>query len=208
MRWIPFFLLAVLIAALPAPEKGLGAAELKTALFSGGNFWSLQHVFDSVPGVTNTVAGYTGGEISNPAYTQVAHEKTGHRMAVLVSYDPKLVSYRTLLGIYWRNVDPVDAGGQFCDRGHRFTPAIYYFDKAQRAEAEDTKMLLEADSVRMGGRDTVIPVLPAQRFYAAESHHQHYDRKNPLRFAFYSRYCGREERLYQVWGPPRISARD
>jgi len=175
------------------------AAETQTAIFAGGNFWSLQYAFERVPGVTNTVAGYIGGKIANPTYEQVADGSSGHRQAVLVTFDPKRISYEKLLNAYWHNIDPLDAGGQFCDRGLPFMSAIYFSDPSQLQIAADSKMLLEADIQSMNGSSVATHIQRATPFYPAESHHQAYYRKNPLRFKFYERQCGRAQRLFDVW---------
>jgi peptide-methionine (S)-S-oxide reductase len=191
------FLLVLLIGLMPFAAS---AADLKTALFAGGNFWAMQYAFDAAPGVDHTIAGYTGGILANPSYLQVARGDTGHRFAVMVFYDPAQISYERLLQVYWHNIDPVDKTGQFCDRGPPFTSAIYYADARQKAAAEDSKALVEADSARLGDLPVATVIAPAGPFYPAESYHQAYYRKNPLRFRFYTNRCGRDQRLYNIWG--------
>jgi peptide-methionine (S)-S-oxide reductase len=191
-------LLVLIVLLLSGPA--LAADRLAHAMFAGGNFWSLQYAFAHVRGVDHTIAGYTGGIIANPSYTQVAKGDTGHRLAVMVFYDPRIITYEQLLVIYWHNIDPLDAKGQFCDRGPQYTTAIYYETDAQRYAAFQSKSLVEADSARMNDQRAAPVIMPAGAFYPAEGHHQGYFDKNPLRFKFYRNRCGRDQRLFDIWG--------
>lgn len=196
---MPFSRVLIVLLMLASPVSARDA-DSATAIFAGGNFWSLQYAFDRTPGVTNTVAGYTGGRTANPAYQHVADGSSGHRQAVLVSYDPKRISYDKLLNVYWRNIDPMDAGGQFCDRGMPYTSVIYFKTPQEFQIATDSKMLLEADGERMGGKPIATLILREAAFYPAESYYQQYYRRNPLRFRYYQRTCGRAQRLFDLWG--------
>lgn len=173
---------------------------VKTAIFAGGCFWCMQGPFEALPGVIETKAGFTGGHVKNPTYEQVSRGDTGHREAVLVVYDPAKTSFSDLLEVYWHQVDPTDAGGQFCDRGEQYTTAIFYNDDAERKIAEDSKMLMEADNTRFSGKPIVTPILPAAPFYAAEDYHQDYHKRNPIRYKVYRQGCGRDNRLDDLWG--------
>jgi peptide-methionine (S)-S-oxide reductase len=175
------------------------AAETRTAIFAGGCFWSMHKAFEGVSGITNTVAGYTGGHVPNPSYHDVTAGDTGHREAVLVSYDPNVISYEKLLEVYWQHVDPFDDKGQFCDKGAQYRSAVYYRDDAQKQAAIESKMLIEADSARFGASSVATELLPAAPFYAAEDYHQRYYEKNTLRYNYYSSRCGRDARLSQLW---------
>jgi peptide-methionine (S)-S-oxide reductase len=172
----------------------------KTAIFAGGCFWCMQGPFEQLEGVLETRSGYTGGHVKNPTYEQVSEGNTGHREAIIVVYDPAKTTYSELLEIYWYQVDPTDAGGQFCDRGEQYTTAVYYNDDVEKKIAQDSKMLLEADNTRLGGKPIVTPILKADVFYDAEDYHQGYYKKNPIRYKFYRDRCGRDERLEKVWG--------
>jgi peptide-methionine (S)-S-oxide reductase len=154
--------------------------------------------FDALPGVLSTTSGYTGGSVANPSYEQVSDGGTGHREAVRVEYDPALVSYSKLLDVFWRNVDPLDGGGQFCDRGSQYTSAIFVGDAEQRRLAEASKRALEQSGSLDGTLATEI--LPATAFYPAEEYHQDYATKNPLRYRYYRYGCGRDARLNAIWG--------
>lgn len=187
-------LLALVFLLFPVSSRA------ETAIFAGGNFWTTQLAFDAVPGVTNTIAGYTGGVFAGPSHDDVAKGETGHRQAVLVTYDPTKVKYAQLLNVFWRNIDPVDDKGQFCDKGPQYTTAVYYADDAQKRIALDSRMLLDADVERMGGSHIATIIEKAGVFYPAEAHHQQYYLKNPLRYRFYTNRCGRDQRLYALWG--------
>jgi peptide-methionine (S)-S-oxide reductase len=188
-----FLAAALALAALPA-----AAQRLEVATFAGGCFWCMEQPFDVLPGVASTTVGYTGGTTPNPTYRQITAGGTGHYEAVQIRFDPTKVTYETLLEVFWRNVDPVDASGQFCDRGDHYRTAIFAHDAAQRAAAEASKARL-AESGRLPG-PVVTPVLPASTFTAAEDYHQDYATKNPLRYRFYRTGCGRDARLQAIWG--------
>jgi peptide-methionine (S)-S-oxide reductase len=179
----------------PAASAPSGGA---IAVFAGGCFWCMEGPFDDVEGVLSTESGYTGGELANPSYEQVSEGTTGHLEAVRVVYDPKRVDYAKLLDVFWRNVDPLDAGGQFCDRGAQYRSAIFVAGAAERELAEASKRKV---AERLGA-DVATQVREAGAFYAAEEYHQDYYRKNPVRYRFYRGRCGRDARLEKVWGAP------
>ncbi len=174
------------------------AAGLAVATFAGGCFWCLEPPFDRLEGVVSTTSGYTGGTVAGPSYKQVSGGGTGHVEAVRVVYDPAKVDYRTLLDVFWRNVDPLDAAGQFCDRGHEYRPAVFAHDEEQRRLAEASKAALAASG--RFERPIAVAVEPARDFYVAEDYHQDYYLKNPVRYRYYRWNCGRDARLEQVWG--------
>ena len=172
--------------------------ELATAVFAGGCFWCVESDFDKVPGVVETVSGYTGGTVEDPNYKQVTAGGTGHREAVQIRYDPKQVSYERLLHIFWRSVDPTDGGGQFCDRGESYQTAIFAGSEEERRLAEASREALERSMVLDG--PVVTPVEKAGEFYPAEDYHQNYYTKSPFRYRYYRFACGRDSRVQQVWG--------
>ena len=183
-------LLVILLIALP-----LQAAPRAKATFAGGCFWCMEPPFEKLPGVIDVVSGYTGGTRPNPTYEEVSLNIGGHREAVEVTYDPSKITYGQLLDVFWRNIDPTDAEGQFCDKGQQYLSAIYWHDQEQRRLAE----LSLANAKRRFG-SVATDVLPARPFYRAEAYHQDYHRKNPLRYRFYRAGCKRDERLKEVWG--------
>jgi peptide-methionine (S)-S-oxide reductase len=167
-----------------------------TAVFAGGCFWCMEPPFDELDGVLATTSGYTGGSIPDPRYEQVSAGKTGHVEAVEVVYDPQRIDYERLLAVFWRNVDPLDDGGQFCDRGAPYRSAIFVRDGEQRRLAEASKQAIRE---RLG-QPLATPIRDAATFYAAEPYHQDYARKNPLRYRYYRSGCGRDPRLAELWG--------
>lgn len=168
----------------------------KTAIFAGGCFWCVESDFDNVEGVLDTLSGYSGGETASPTYKN--HHQGKHREVVQITYDPALVSYEDLLRTFWRSVDPTDAGGQFCDRGHSYTTAVYALDDEQLELAKSSKALLEESGVLK--KPIVTPVELASEFWPAEGYHQDYYQKNPIRYKYYRTACRRDKRVKSVWG--------
>jgi peptide-methionine (S)-S-oxide reductase len=193
-----WLLLSLALGCATAP----GAAELSAgnarATFGGGCFWCMEPPYDALDGVISTTSGFMGGHVENPSYQQVVAGGTGHVEVVQVVYDPEKVTYRELLDVYWRNVDPLDGGGQFCDRGETYRPVIFTHDDDQRAEAAASQQAIEAS----GRFDApiVVGIETATTFYAAEDYHQSYYRKNPIRYRIYRGGCGRDRRLNELWG--------
>ena len=167
-----------------------------TAVFAGGCFWCMVHPFDALPGVVSVTSGYTGGHKVNPTYEEVSAGNTGHVEAVQIIYDPKKIGYEKLLDVFWANVDPLDNGGQFCDRGNTYTSAIFYHNDEQKNLAEQSKAAIE----KKLRKAVVTAIRPASTFYAAEDYHQDYYKKNPLRYKYYRYSCGRDQRLEELWG--------
>ena len=187
----------IMVAGVAAAlAGGAMAAEPKTAVFAGGCFWCVESDFDKVPGVLDTVSGYTGGTVENPSYKQVTYGDTGHYEAVEVTYDPDRVSYEELVDIFWRTVDPTDAGGQFCDRGDSYRTAVFVADDGQREAAEASK----AEAAAALGQEIVTPVIEAGVFWPAEDYHQDYYEKNALQYKYYRWSCGRDARIEELWG--------
>lgn len=176
----------------PASESG----ERAVAVFAGGCFWCTESDFDKVPGVLSTTSGYIGGRVENPTYEQVSGGTTGHIEAVKLVYDPRRISYSALVDHFFRTIDPLDGGGQFCDRGSQYRSAIFVANEQERRVAEGIEVKLAADLSKPVATD----ILPAARFYPAEDYHQEYYKKNPIRYKFYRRSCGRDARLEKVWG--------
>lgn len=190
---------AALVAPLSVPGSaaaGVPADTLEVATFAGGCFWCMEEAFDEVGGVVSTTSGYTGGKIDEPTYEQVSGGNTGHIEAVRVIFDPAIVSYAELLDTFWRNVDPTDDGGQFCDRGSQYVSVVYVRNERQRQLAEASKETL----ARSRPFAILTPIRPATTFWTAEEYHQDYYRKNPVRYRFYKFNCGRKARLDDLWG--------
>ncbi len=195
--------LAAMLRALPAPAAGT-----ETLTVAGGCFWCVESDFESVPGVTGAVSGYTGGKTANPTYDQVSKGGSGHYEAVQITFDPSRVSRETLLNMFFRSVDPTDAGGQFCDRGESYRTAIFVSNAGEKALAEQAK----ADAQSALGQSVVTPILNEGTFYPAEAYHQDYykgdklvlTRFGPKRqknaYKAYRKACGRDARVKQLWG--------
>lgn len=194
-RWIAFSLISVNLTLFLFANPALALPYVK-ATFAGGCFWCMQKPFDEIPGVKSTTAGYTGGNTPNPTYKQVSSGSTGHAEAVEVLYDPAKVSYETLLNVFWRNVDPLDGGGQFCDRGSQYRSSIFYHTEEQRILAEKSKQAA-AQQLKKPIQTTIVS---AKTFYAAEGYHQSFYKTNAVKYNFYRFTCGRDQRLKQVWG--------
>ncbi|NJN03124.1 MAG: peptide-methionine (S)-S-oxide reductase MsrA [Leptolyngbyaceae cyanobacterium SL_1_1] len=193
MRSLFISFLAFFLLVLPAQADD---AELATATFAGGCFWCMEHPFDQLSGVISTTSGYTGGEVENPSYAQVSAGTTGHFEAMQVVYDPQQIGYEKLLEAFWPNVDPLDAGGQFCDRGSQYRSAIFYHSEQQQRLATASKAAL-ASAFEQPIATEILPVLP---FYPAEAYHQNYYQTHPVRYRVYRFGCGRDRRLEELWG--------
>jgi len=171
--------------------------DLSRAVFAGGCFWCVEADFDKLDGVKETISGYTGGTLDNPTYKQVSKGGTGHYEAVEILYDPDIVSYETLVEYFLRHVDPTDPGGQFCDRGDSYRTAIFATDEEQARIAKDE--IETVDNLRVLAYPIVTPVLKFDVFWPAETYHQDYYEKNPLRYRYYRASCGRDNRVEEVW---------
>ena len=168
------------------------------ATFAGGCFWCMEPPYDKLPGVTATISGYMGGRTLNPTYQDVSSGSTGHAEVVQVVYDPRKVSYDKLLEVFWVNVDPTVKDRQFCDSGSQYRTAVFYHDEAQRKAAEESKRRIEAEKPFKAPIVTAIEM--AGPFYPAEDYHQDFYLKNPVRYQFYRKGCGRDARLKELWG--------
>jgi peptide-methionine (S)-S-oxide reductase len=193
-------LMALAVAACngsPAPDIAVAPArppvEGATALFAGGCFWCVEHDFAKIDGVVDAVSGYAGGARQNPTYEN--HD--GHLEVVQVTYDPARITYAALVERYWRLIDPTDGGGQFCDRGPSYRPALFPATAEERQIAEASKAALTASGVLPG--PVAVEILPAAQFWLAEEYHQDYAEKNPVRYRFYRNGCGRDRRVAEVW---------
>ena len=181
----------VLSVALSEAQK-----EYKKAYFAGGCFWCMEESFDKVNGVIKSVSGYSGGNVKNPTYRQVVYEDTGHVEAIEVFYDPKLTSYKELLKVFWANIDPFDADGQFCDKGKSYRSVAFYQNLKQKKIIENSILKIEE---RFNKKKVVTLVWEFKKFYPAEDYHQDYYQKNFLRYLAYKSGCQREETLNKIW---------
>ncbi len=190
--------LSLLIAALLTAGSASAAPQLETAVFAGGCFWTMEHGLETIPGVVNAVSGYAGGREPHPTYEEVSTERTGYLESVQVTFDPSRISYAQLLDRYWRLTDPTDGGGQACDRGSSYRPAIFVNSPEQFRIAERSKAALATGPLR--GRLIATAIRPAMPFWPAEAYHQHYAERNPLAYGAYRIGCGRDGVLKALWG--------
>ena len=199
-------LLVALFVLAPAPWALLPhllqpalAASVEQAVLAGGCFWCLEHDLGKLPGVLNVQSGYSGGHRARPTYSQVSSGLTGHQESVQVRFDPARISYATLLRSYWRNVDPLDGDGQFCDRGSSYRPVIFVANAEQARQAEASRVAAARELGR-SLRDLKVAIRPRAPFWPAEEYHQDYAKRNSIKYAYYRWACGRDRRLDLVWG--------
>jgi len=184
----------VLVAVL---ASFISTANADKTVLAGGCFWCMESDFEKLDGVTDVISGFTGGSVVNPTYLG---DHRGHYEAVEITYDPAKISYQELLDYYWVNIDPFDARGQFCDKGHEYLSAIFVANENERKIAEATRQKVAA---KFPGKKVITPILDASVFYpikGTESYHQDYYKKNPVRYNFYRWGCGRDKRLEELWG--------
>jgi peptide-methionine (S)-S-oxide reductase len=195
-----FIAVATVLAGNDPMKKTTETAtgKFEKATFAGGCFWCMEAPFDKLPGVVSVTSGYTGGNMKNPTYKQVSAGGTGHAEAVQIVYDPARIGYTKLLDVFWHNTDPTVNDRQFCDVGAQYRPGIFYHSEEQRLLALKSKEALEKSKPFKG--PIVTEVTKAGEFYPAEEYHQHYYKKNPIRYRYYRNGCGRDQRLKELWG--------
>jgi peptide-methionine (S)-S-oxide reductase len=186
------YILALLLYSISI----IAYAENEVAVFAGGCFWCMEGPFDKLDGVISTTSGYTGGHTENPTYEETSSGRTGHYEAVRIIYDSTKVSYQKLLDVYWKNIDPFDARGQFCDKGPQYRAAIFARNDEEKELANKSKAELQD---KLKNKATIVTeILPASVFYTAEDYHQDYYINNSVRYKYYRYACGRDKRLEQV----------
>jgi len=196
---IAFSVASAAACSVAAPDEAPAqnrSGQRAVAVVATGCFWCTESDFDKVPGVVSTTSGYIGGQTANPTYEQVSAGKTGHIEALRLVYDPSRVTYAALVRHALRSSDPTDGGGQFCDRGSQYRPAIFVGSPAERKAAETAK----AQAAKDLGRPIATAILPRGRFYPAEGYHQDYYKKNSLKYRYYRLSCGRDAQVKKVWG--------
>ena len=205
--YIIIIILAVLLTLSMVNKKSLATKSisdpkdlegLSRATFAGGCFWCMEAPFEQLNGVEAVLSGYSGGDEPDPTYQQVSSGQTEHVEAIQVYYDPKKVSYEELLKVFWRQIDPTDAGGQFVDRGAQYKSAIFYANAQEKKLAEKSKANLQEKNPY--GKPIVTPILKFKSFHKAEEYHQDYHINNPLRYKYYRSGSGRDKFLDSVWG--------
>jgi peptide-methionine (S)-S-oxide reductase len=197
-RLIRFLCAALILIPIYNANAAPSATTSEKATFAGGCFWCMEAPFDKLPGVLSVTPGYSGGQMKNPSYEQVSAGGTGHAESVRIVYDPARITYAALLDVFWHNIDPTVTNRQFCDVGNQYRSAIFYQGEEQRRTALLSKAALEKNKPFKG--TVVTEITPAGEFYPAEEYHQHYYKKNPLRYRYYRSSCGRDRRLKELWG--------
>lgn len=191
---------AALAIGAPLARQAEAQTAFQTAIFAGGCFWSEEKAFDDVQGVRSAVSGFVGGHTANPTYEQVVRGGTGHMEAVQVTFDPRVVSYRTLVDRYWRTIDPTDPNGQFCDQGPSYRSAVFA-TATQRADAVASRDA----AMRVLRKSFTTPVVGAQHFWPAGEEHQNYAKRHAANYQAYRIGCRRPERLRAIWGDAAVS---
>jgi peptide-methionine (S)-S-oxide reductase len=197
MKILPFAAMGLSVILI-ATVTVMAATNPEKATFAGGCFWCMEHPFDEIPGVVSVTSGYTGGWKKNPTYEEVSAGGTGHAESVQIIYDPSKVTYEKLLNVFWHNIDPTTKDRQFCDSGHQYRSAIFYHNEEQHRLALQSKAQLEKN--KPFKEPLVTEIVQATEFYPAEDYHQHYYKKNPIRYKYYRFRCGRDQRLKELWG--------
>jgi len=192
-----FMVVSLMVLPLMVIQAGASSmSRTEKAVFAGGCFWCMTPPFEKLSGVIEVLSGYTGGNGPNPTYEDYAEK--GHIEAVQITYDPSKINYSELLDVFWRQIDPTDPGGQFCDRGPQYRSAIFYENDEQKQLSEKSIKALEKSGRYQ--KPIVTELIKATVFYKAEDYHQDYHKKNPIRYKFYRYNCGRDQYLKKVWG--------
>ena len=195
LLFVSFFLLFGISEIHPSEEE-----KTESAIFAGGCFWCMEADFEKLNGIKEVISGYIGGTSKNPTYNN--YGKTGHIEAVQIFFDPSVISYAELLEIFWVNIDPLDKNGQFCDRGHEYSTAIFYLTTEQKKLASKSKNLLENSDILDKPVET--PLIKAGEFFPAENYHQNYYKNSSTKYKYYRYRCGRDQRLKELWGKTTI----
>ena len=169
---------------------------IKEAYFAGGCFWCMEESFENIKGVEEVISGYSGGKSKNPTYKEVTYGNTGHFEVAKIIYDENIINYKELLNLYWKNIDPFDSAGQFCDKGLSYRSVAFYQNQIEKREIENSIKNIEK---RFKGKKVVTFIKPFKKFYPAEDYHQDYYQENFMNYLLYKKACGREETLEKIW---------
>jgi methionine-S-sulfoxide reductase len=172
------------------------AKNIKEAYFAGGCFWCMEEFFEKVKGVEEVISGYSGGDIENPTYKEVTYENTGHFEVVKIIYDEDIINYKSLLNLYWQNIDPFDSAGQFCDKGLSYRSVAFYNNQNEKDEIKNSISNIEK---KFNGKKVVTFIRKFEKFYPAENYHQDYYQENFMNYLIYKKACGREQTLKNLW---------
>jgi methionine-S-sulfoxide reductase len=169
---------------------------INEAYFAGGCFWCMEEFFEQVKGVEEVISGYSGGDLENPTYKEVTYGNTGHFEAAKITYDADIVSYKELINLYWKNIDPFDSAGQFCDKGLSYRSVAFYKNKSEKDEIKKSIANIEK---KFKDKKVVTFIRRFEKFYPAENYHQDYYQENFVNYLFYKKACGREQKLKEIW---------
>ena len=172
------------------------AKNINEAYFAGGCFWCMEEFFEKVKGVEKVISGYSGGKTKNPTYEEVTYGDTGHFEAIKIIYDQDTINYQELLKLYWKNIDPFDSVGQFCDKGLSYRSVAFYKNQNEKMEIENSIKNIEK---RFGGKKVVTFIREFKKFYPAEEYHQDYYQENFVNYLLYKKACGRDQTLKNIW---------
>ena len=184
-----------------ATKVSESSSKSEIAILAGGCFWCMEHPYEDLPGISEVISGYTGGKKNNPTYREVASGATTHVEAVEIHFDPSKISFNDILEIFWRNIDPTDAGGQFVDRGNQYTTGIFYTSNQQKQTAKESKKRMEAS--QRFDKKIITKLIQAGPFFRAEEYHQDFFKKNYIHYKVYRSGSGRDEFISRVWGDDR-----
>ena len=191
MKVLYFIFLILFFSTKVAVSQNIGKA-----YFAGGCFWCMEESFEKLEGVEEVISGYSGGDVENPTYKEVTYGNTGHFEAAKIIYDQDLVSFKELLNLYWKNIDPFDSAGQFCDKGLSYRSVIFYENENEKKIIVNSIKAIES---KLKGKKVVTFVRKFKKFYPAEDYHQDYYQKNFVNYLLYKKACGREARLKEIW---------
>tara|TARA_Y100001970_G_scaffold269806_1_gene362874 strand:- start:304 stop:885 length:582 start_codon:yes stop_codon:yes gene_type:complete len=191
MKKIFAIILAIFLSSNVSHSK-----TIKEAYFAGGCFWCMEESFESIKGVEEVISGYSGGKSKNPTYKEVTYGNTGHFEAAKIIYDENIISYKELLNIYWKNIDPFDSAGQFCDKGFSYRSVAFYQNQNEKKDIENSIKNIEK---RFKGKKVVTFIRKFKKFYPAEDYHQNYYQENFMNYLLYKKACGREKTLEKIW---------
>ena len=172
------------------------AKNINEAYFAGGCFWCMEEFFEKVEGVEKVISGYSGGRTKNPTYKEVTYGDTGHFEVIKIVYDRDIINYKKLLNLYWKNIDPFDSAGQFCDKGLSYRSVVFFKTSKEKDEIKDSIKNIEK---KFKGKKVVTFIRKFEKFYHAEDYHQDYYQENFMNYLLYKKACGREQTLNKIW---------
>ena len=191
MKKIIFIVLTTILCSNFSYSK-----DINEAYFAGGCFWCVEEFFENSKGVEEVISGYSGGNTEDPTYKEVTYGNTGHFEAAKIIYDADIISYKELLNLYWQNIDPFDAAGQFCDKGLSYRSVAFYKNKSEKDQIKNSIANIEK---KFKDKKVVTFIKKFEKFYPAEDYHQDYYQENFINYLLYKKSCGRKQKLREIW---------